>query len=531
MAARKRKAPRPGGGAPVLDGRTRAVALAMVVFAALLVLWGLRRNAPPAASGGAAGAEEGTSGQGGGATFGLDPGMRVSPSSLPSAVASAAPLGPPPVIDAITLEKKEVCAGEENLVTVKAHTVDGTDPFLHTLIDGHMGTSFPVTLWKDDDGNVMGDHTITVFGKNNVATTVKLPQYEVKDCRPTYIAEIRQRVRANTWAAFDFQARVVGVMPAVTEQDKQRGAPARQAAKPFTPVSYTWTFGDGDTATTLTPVVDHDYEGRTQDTLYSYYVIGVSARGPKGETATGRITLALINPAFEALAQKGVVALMISLDPRFPELGPDGKVTQKVRIWHTRPAPVTIERAILTKYYVGAAGQTAPQDVGVEALLGSKTIPAGKEGLTTTVTLDPSAEEEIFTKTWALTGTSSEGYPVSGSFSVMLPPPRPGPDAGTTIYDPLLKQKIQLAQKLLDKDTVSDDDLWRLEREGAFKDLKVSPQEAAAAASAAIAAAIKKGPPSQQPTSVARGPASPSSTSQQLAPPNQGTGPVPADSK
>ena len=67
-----------------------------------------------------------------------------------------------------------MCAGEENLVTVKAHTTNGTDPFLHTVIDGHQGASIPVTLWRDDSGAVLGAHSITVFGRNNVATTVPL---------------------------------------------------------------------------------------------------------------------------------------------------------------------------------------------------------------------------------------------------------------------------------------------------------------------------------------------------------------------
>jgi len=433
---------------------------------------------------------------------------------------------PPPVIDEIVLEKKEVCAGEENLVTVKSHTTNNTDPFLHTVIDGHMGTSWPMTLWRDDDGNVLGQHSITVFGRGNVATTVPLPQYEVKDCRPTYIAAIQQRVRANTWADFDFEARVVGIPPAPTEADRKRGAPPPPVPKPFKPVAFTWTFGDGETATTLTPLVSHSYEGREQNALYSYFLVGVSIRGAKGETATGRMALPLINPAFESLAEKGLVTLLIALDPRFPELGSDGKVTQKVRLWHTQPGPVTIEHASLTKYYRQAAGQTPASDVDVASVLGTTVIPPGKDGITTTVILDPQSEEEIFSKTWALRGTSAEGYPVIGTFSVMIPPPKPTADASTPIFDPLLKQKIMLARQMLGKDTVDDEDLWRLEREGAFANLKVTPQESAAALAAAKAAASQQGFPSPQPTYVPRGPPAPTSTSQQAAQPGQGAGPA-----
>ena len=504
----------------------------MVAFALVLVVWSLRGNSPPASAGGVA-SEESSERSGGSGSH--DPftalGM-APPSGTPAASASAGTQDPPPVIDDIELEKKEVCAGEENLVTVKAHTINGTDPFLHIVIDGHQGSSFPVTLWRDDQGNVQGQHFITVFGRGNVSTMVPLPMYEVKDCRPTYIASIMQRVRSNTWSDFDFNARVVGVPPAVTEKDRQRGAPPPPVPKPFKPVAFTWTFGDGDTMTSLTPIVEHDYEGRAQDTLYSYFVVGVSIRGAKGEVATGRTVLPLINPAFESLAEKGIVSLMIALEPRFPEIGSDGRVTQKVRIWHTQPGPVTITRAVLTKYFRQAAGQTTPQDVDVASVLGSATIPPGKDGLTATVTLDPASEEEVFSKTWALTGTSAEGYPVVGSFSVMLPPPKPSADAGDTVFDPLLKQKIMLAREMLGKDVVNDEDLWRLEREGAFANLKVSPAEAAAAASAAIAAAVQKGPPGgAQPANAQHGPgAVPATTTQQLAPTGQGAG-APASSK
>ncbi len=517
MANRRRRGesplrePRPG----LFDSRTRILALALVAFAAILLIWGRHKDVAPVASPAASDSEQSQAGGGGGGLSPFGVGVGQSPSAAPT---SSAPPEPPPVIDDIVLEKKEVCAGEENLVTVKAHTTNGTDAFLHTVIDGHMGAAYPVTLWRDDNGTVLGAHSITVFGRNNVATTVPLPQYEVKDCRPTYIAAIAQRVRSNTWADFEFNARVVGIPRAPTEADRQRGAPPPPVPKPFKALSYSWTFGDGESATTLTPITEHDYEGRTQDTLYSYFIIGVTIHGAKGETATGRITLPLINPAFEALSQKGIVSLMIALDPRFPELGSDGKVTQHVRIWHNQPGPVTIDRAILTKYYRQAAGQTTPTPVDVASVLGTTTIPPGKDGITTTVVLDPATEDEVFSKTWDLSGTSAEGYPVLGSFSVMIPPPHPGPDAGSTVFDPLLKQKIILAREILGKDVVDDEDLWRLEREGMFANLKVSPAEAAAAASAAIADAIQKGPPAAAQGPVVRGPPAPTSTNEQRAP-------------
>ena len=106
--------------------------------------------------------------------------------------------------------------------------------------------------------------------------------------------------------------------------------------------------------------MSHDYERRVQDSLYSYFVVRVDVRDAAGELLTGRTTLPLINQAFEAFARKGIVQLLIGLDPRFPDLGPDGRVVQNVRLWHTRAEPVTIDAAALTKYFEGASAKRSP---------------------------------------------------------------------------------------------------------------------------------------------------------------------------
>jgi hypothetical protein len=376
---------------------------------------------------------------------------------------------PPPVIDDVVVEKPEVCSGEENLVTVRAHTVNGTNEFLHYVVDGAMGSSVPLRLLLGQDGRVEGKHSITVFGRGNVATTVPVPEYTVKDCQPQRIVTVVSHVRPNSWSDIELGARVV-TLPQPDPRVRTLGS-----AAPFVAASYVWAFGDGETATTATPFVSHDYEGRSQDTLYSYFTVRVDVLSTKGETLTGRTTLPLINPAFEALKQKGIVQILIALDPRFPELGPDGRVVQKVRLWHTRPDPVTIDAAAVTKYFEGASGETAPESVAVAGLLGSTTIPPGKEGIVATVVLDTITEPGVFSETYRLSGRSVDGHPVMGSFSVMRPPPKPTAESSQAVLDPILKAKIVAAREILGKDVVNDEDLWRLEREGRFAELAVPP--------------------------------------------------------
>ena len=246
------------------------------------------------------------------------------------------------------------------------------------------------------------------------------------------------------------------------------GVRSEGSHKPFVPVSFAWTFGDGEAATTTGPVVSHDYERRPQDALYSYFVVRVDARNADGQVLTGRTTLPLINPAFEAFAQKGVVQLLVAVDPRFPELGPDGRVVQNVRLWHTRGEPVTIDAAAVTRYFEGASGETPPQAIDVAGLLGTTTVPPGKDGITTSVTLDTITDPGVFSVTYRLSGHSPDGHPVMGSFSVMRPPPTPTASNSQPVVDPELKAKIVAAREILGKDTVSDEDLWQLEREGRF---------------------------------------------------------------
>jgi len=105
---------------------------------------------------------------------------------------------------------------------------------------------------------------------------------------------------------------------------------------------------------------------------------------------------------------------------------------------------------------------------------------------------------------------------------------RTGAALSAPVIDPLLKQKIILARQLLGKDFVTDEDIWQLDREGAFANLKVSPEQAAAAAAAAKAAAANTPPPPPSPpAAVPRGPPVPVNTSQQAAQPGQGTGAPP----
>ncbi|HEY8208844.1 MAG TPA: PKD domain-containing protein [Myxococcaceae bacterium] len=394
---------------------------------------------------------------------------RLAPPAQPPQLAREMPGGPgaAPVIDEVTVEKKEVCEGEENLVTIKAHTPDGSDPFLHYVVGSQVGQRVPLRTWLADDGE-SPKLEVHVFGKNNVETTAPLPQFLVKSCRPERMINLVPHLKANTFSDYVLEAKVVDVSPLDPEKAK--------ALPPFKPQSYEWTFGDGERATTPTPFAEHSYETRPQDRMYSHFLVQVTARGEGGESVTGRAALQMLNPAYEDLAGKGVVSLMVQLTPRFPELGSDGVVRQRVRLFHFRDKPVYIQRAVVFRHRGDPTGNAIPDREDPFALLGGDIIPPG-HGVEFEARLDTRKEPDVFSLEHYLEGKDSEGLPVRGAFSVMRPPEGPTKQNSMPVMDPVLKQKILAARRLLNKQYVSDEDLFQLEREGKFADLPPLPPQ------------------------------------------------------
>jgi L,D-transpeptidase-like protein len=380
--------------------------------------------------------------------------------AAPPASAPVARPGAPPVVDAVELEKTEVCSGEENLVTIRAHTPDGTDPFLHYAIGNGTGTRIPVRVFRNPDGSYELPE-ISVFGRNNVVTRVPMPAFRVNDCEPLRAAHIQSRALPNAPSEFEFFARVVDV-----------GAKGKPDAPPFRPKRYLWSFGDGATETTEKPTVVHSYRARPQNALYAQLLVTVEVRAENDDKLVGRSSLQLLNASFEDFELKRIVSITAVPEPRFPELSKDGMLRQTFRLLHQRPTPVRITRVRAVRH--SSHEEAPPETAAVEDGLGLTEIPPG-EGTAVSLSLDTRREPDLFSITYQLEGVSPEGYAVRGSFSLMRPPPPPTKDSNTPVNDPALLAKIKRARELLRQEFVTDEDIWRLEREGKFSDLAAPP--------------------------------------------------------
>jgi hypothetical protein len=385
----------------------------------------------------------------------------IAPALLPESSRSARPPAPsrppaasaavaPPVFDLVRLEKDEVCEGEENLVTVRAHTTDGNDSFLHYTVAGEAGSRVPVRAYVGRDGSAPPQYAVA-FSKDNVATRIELPRYKVKSCRPARILVVTMRMLPNSVSEREFTATVQTL----------EGAP-------FSPAWYEWSFGDGEAGVTPGPVAVHDYSALPQRTAFSDLLVKVKAANGSGETVEGRFPLHIRNIAF-ATRLRGVATLFAVPVPRFPEIGPDGVGRQKFRLWHAEDVPVQITGMTLSTFFLPATDGSAPAPPTTVALDHTRLLrhteirPAAF--VDESLEYDFGANAAVYAVTFAVQGVA-DGMQARGELTLLRPPPAPTRENSIPIQDPAMVQKIRRAMTILNQQTVSQEDIWRLEREG-----------------------------------------------------------------
>ncbi len=371
-----------------------------------------------------------------------------------------------PIIDKILVEKPEVCEGEENLVTVEAHDPRGDSTGLRYLVNGTPGASVPVRARNNTEDPTAPPRVVLVVGPTGATTTVPIPPYTIKRCAPAARLRMRHFLLPNATAEYRFEAKLIrGVSPGQPRPDRFEN-------EDFTPTRYTWNFGDGEQTTTTMPYVTHSYEFRDQSTYFTYHLLSVTASDDRGRTEVARDSLEIMNPAYEELAQKQIVKLMTLNTPRFPELV-DGKVIQTVRIWHFRKEEVPIDG--ITAYFFDVNGkEMGSGPVQPVAMLGVGAVPPGA-GLTIRTVLEVAQHPDVGFITYELRGTAAGGLRASGAFSIMRPPDGPTRDKHIPVGDPMMAAKIKRAMELLGKQTVTDEDIWELERQGKFEGLQPIP--------------------------------------------------------
>ncbi|HEY3356360.1 MAG TPA: hypothetical protein VGQ83_24125 [Polyangia bacterium] len=442
--------------------RRRALLWGLAVLALLLLALLLfpRRKPPPAVASetpaAAAHPTRGTASRGGSAPAGALAGV--------------------PIIDEITLEKSEVCEGEENLVSVRAHMPGGVgDAQLNYLVGGEPGQSVPVFAWLPHGTEPRPPKMVVVYGPNESMTTAPVPPYEVKPCQPSRRLHVTARLLPNTVAEYEIQALVRNV----TAGDR------------FKPVRYLWEFGDGTRFESESEWVRHDYTLRPQTTLYSWFLLRVEAVSASGERVVGRKVLTMMNHGVAEELRRGVILIQARLTPRYSEPSPDGKARHQVLLFHHyTAAAVIIDRVVASiqdgfpdKPPVEGGKELVPEEPPRReethdpmAILRLDRVPAA--GVETQVALDYKAQPKVNFITYEIYGHTEDGKPAEGSFTIFQPRPPLKRGSGVRLADPVLAAKIQVAQQVLDRQQITDDDMARLENAGVFVGFEQALNEA-----------------------------------------------------
>jgi len=355
-----------------------------------------------------------------------------------------------PVVEEITVEKTEVCSGEDNLVTVRLAGDHQNDENIQITMPGNggAGRQMPFILGLTVAKEQPAMPEVVVSGRDGALAAVKIPTVTVKDCTPGPSLSVEVALVANTSATFALTATVRNPGPTA-----------------FKPVQWHWDFGDGRDATTKLRTVEHSYEDHPQKTRISNFLVHVRAADAEGVELLGR-------HALDVLRSKNVVVITTELSPRPPVIADDGRVTQRVRIHHASDQPVTLERVEVQRFRDNEQGVEEMQttDVDPRQVLGTQVIPPGR-GIETTAVFDTRAEPRTKRVTFDLHGKSADGIRASGQYSV-LRPSEPSPQAEhEVVTDPQVKAAILAARKKLGRDEVSLDDMVRLKREGALDNL------------------------------------------------------------
>jgi hypothetical protein len=361
------------------------------------------------------------------------------------------------VIDEVRLEKESVCRGEENVVTVIAHTADPADAaWLRVEVNGVAGDRVPLREWTSQEPGAEPTRfwrPVVVTGRGGATARVDLEQPAPRDCTNAQELFVAHETEPLSDGRVRFRAELVhlsdGVSPSIE--------------------SIAWSFDDGTTEITEGAVgIAHDYSSRPQRTAVSSFLVEARARLSTGDVVRGRAVVTLDNPLF-AGGDADVVAIVA--DPAAePVADADGaRVEQTFRLRHGAAGPVRIERVTrrrLLQSELGTPRPAAPAALSVDEIAST--------GTSVTLSLELDRDGDVVADEYELEGRTADGRPARGRLFVRRPdvPAR----LLARLDRPAFRARLERARALLGVARVTEEDIYRLELNGAFNDLALEEQ-------------------------------------------------------
>lgn len=321
----------------------------------------------------------------------------------PAVALTEAPIGAGVTIDQVEVDKREICRGEEAIVTIRARATDGAAEYLNFGVMEQpelVGPRFPLHLKKSLES---GQMRVFARGKAGEVTVAEIPPIVVKDC-DTPVAVTIGHTRSAAMMDRVWLTALVALGDKATNDS------------PFEPIAYVWDFGDGKTETTVSAAVEHSYEGRLQSTAYAYFFVTVTARDAAGRQVRGSRSLRFVNLGFGALTRDREVMLFSGVRE-----SPAGD--ESIWLYHGHSRSVRLEQVTVKDVVRDAAGNEsvrAMQTHAAQSLLGFADIPAGESRVTRDLKglrpTDTNMERVV-----EISGTTENGQTARGAFN-LLPP-------------------------------------------------------------------------------------------------------------
>jgi hypothetical protein len=302
------------------------------------------------------------------------------------------------VIDAVHVDKTEVCRGEEATVTIDARAADGDSTYLNFGVVGNaelLGPRIPLRLEKS-----LGRGGMKVYarGKDGSAVLAEVPPITVKDCDAPFTLKVGYARNIN--------------MPDRAWLSATVSAALGSKEPPFEAVAYSWDFGDGTTQETSKPEIEHSYEGRVQDTAYSYFLVSVKARDARGRLARASRSLRFVNMGFDP---KGAsVNVFAAIDTTAPG-------EEAIWLYHGSELPVVIRRVAVSERASesGSQGDAPPaRSYDATKLLGFSEIPPG-ESLRVRSLSELRPRDANTVRVVEFEGESADGTTATGAFTLI----------------------------------------------------------------------------------------------------------------
>jgi hypothetical protein len=316
-----------------------------------------------------------------------------------------------PEITRVTVEKRDVCRGEENAIDVVAHDVDGRDEHLRISFDDPSsgrtvwGSRIPFRLNQP----LTRPMRVAVQGHQGVAS-VEVPHVNVKDCVAAHQVVIELQRTADAADRVKLKAQLIE-------------PPASDGTSPpaLIPVAYRWDFGDGHQETTTGPDAEHSYEGREQNVALASFVASVRLEDRSGNTATGSRAIAFPNAGFTQLSIEGRVLISAGFqDVQVNDVGP--AAAERVWLYHGYRRAVRIDNVRLRETVLDGdqERETMSRDYDPDALLGFRELPPGQSVTTRDLTaIYPSAKDATAVRYLEVRGRSADGKEASGTFTLL----------------------------------------------------------------------------------------------------------------